>query len=220
MKHLISKHYKTAIVVVLSAALGVVIALQGLKMIDNHFDQKASRPIVVNSHKPKAIEKKDIKPTEIKSQEPNVTTDKKTFRPSAILSKSIKKISNTLFKPSRPIWEVLSENTVTYNDELGQFNISYTQDTKDLVGKKLVVKGFIMPLEASEKFTHFLLTKSTPSCFFCPPENTNETIDIYLTKAITWDENMIAVKGVFELNNNLDLGLFFKIDNAVIVKNK
>ena len=59
---------------------------------------------------------------------------------------------------------------------------------KALVGKEVTISGFILPLESTEKFKHFILSKRTPTCPFCPPGEPNEIVDVMLDKPISWDE--------------------------------
>ena len=53
----------------------------------------------------------------------------------------------------------LSQCKVHYNDKSPKYSISYTTKVKAMEGKPLTVWGFLMPLEAIQKFNHFLLSK-------------------------------------------------------------
>jgi hypothetical protein len=83
-----------------------------------------------------------------------------------------------------------------------------------LDGHKVTITGFMLPLESSEKFTHFLLSKRTPTCPFCPPGEPNEVIDVTATKPVEWAEDAVKVTGIFGLMDDRKFGMFFKLTKA------
>ena len=72
----------------------------------------------------------------------------------------------------------------------------------------------MLPLEPSEKFTHFLLSKRTPTCPFCPPGKPNDIIEVFTDKPVTWDEGIVVVNGTLRFTRNPELGLFFQLKDA------
>ena len=90
---------------------------------------------------------------------------------------------------------------------------------KAMEGKQFTISGFMLPLEATEKFHHFILSKRTPTCPFCPPGEPNEIVDVWTEQPVSWDEDIIKVTGMFELMTNSELGLFFKVSKAKKVTN-
>lgn len=113
-----------------------------------------------------------------------------------------------------PLWQQLQKTKVTADEKSGYFNAKIPPEVKALSGKELTVNGFMMPLENTDKFKHFLLAKRTPTCPFCPPGEPNEIIDVWTKKPVAYDDAMVTVKGTFELMNDRDMGLFFKLKNA------
>ncbi len=117
-------------------------------------------------------------------------------------------------KSSDPIWKVLGTTKIKSDYAQGYFDAIYSPEVKALVGKEVTISGFMLPLEATEKFKHFILSKRTPTCPFCPPGEPNEIIDIWMAEPVKWDEDTIKVSGKFELMNNRELGMFFKLTDA------
>lgn len=99
-------------------------------------------------------------------------------------------------------------------NDVYEYGITYTPEVKAMAGKEITITGFMLPLEATEKFQHFILSKRTPTCPFCPPGQPNEVIDVWTDKPISWDENLVKVKGMLEFINDRKLGMFFKISKA------
>ncbi len=112
-------------------------------------------------------------------------------------------------------WDMLYKTKITIDDSKGGYSAEVPEDVKKLVGQKIKISGFMLPLESTEKFKHFLLSKRTPTCFFCPPGGPNEIIDVYADKETKWVEQIITYEGTFELVNNAEMGVFFKMTEAI-----
>lgn len=125
-----------------------------------------------------------------------------------------RKAQDSLPASQHPLWEALHKTKVTANEKTGYFSAQFPPEVKAIVGKEQTVNGFMMPLETKDKFSHFLLSKRTPTCPFCPPGEPNEIIDIWTRKPVTYEDKLITLKGTFELMNNKDMGLFFKLKDA------
>ena len=121
---------------------------------------------------------------------------------------------DALPKSSDPMWAVLTKTKIHVNEKQGTYSATYPPEVKALVGTEVTISGFILPLDATEKFKHFILSKRTPTCPFCPPGEPNEIIDVQMDKAIAWDEDSVKVSGTFELMSNPELGMFFRLKNA------
>lgn len=132
--------------------------------------------------------------------------------------KSERQAQDELPKSNDPMWNILAKTKISVNKKKGLYSATYPDEIKALVGTEITIGGFILPVEPTEKFKHFILSKRTPTCPFCPPGAPNEIIDIWMEKPISWDEDMIKVTGTFELMNNPELGMFFKITKAKKIK--
>ncbi len=142
---------------------------------------------------------------------------------------AFQKVQQTLSQPSDeraaqnklPIskdnmWAVLGKTKVSLDEKEYTYSAKYSPEVKALNGTQMTIKGFMLPLETTEKFKHFILSKRTPTCPYCPPGEPNEIIEVFSTKPVKWSENIITVTGKFSLINNQNFGMFFKLDNAVV----
>ena len=102
------------------------------------------------------------------------------------------------------------------DDARGIFTAAHPPAVKALVGKTLTIPGFIMPLDAATRGTHFLLSKYTPVCAFCPPGEPNEVVEVQTARPILFSAKLVKVTGTFALENNGDNGLFFKMTGASV----
>ncbi len=113
-----------------------------------------------------------------------------------------------------PVWQLLQKTKVIMDKKQGFYSAKIPSEVKALSGKEVTVSGFMMPLESKDKFKHFLLAKRTPTCPFCPPGEPNEIIDVWTKKPVGYTDELITVKGTFELMNDREMGLFFKLKDA------
>ncbi len=129
-----------------------------------------------------------------------------------------RKAQETLPMSHNPLWKTLQETKIIVDNKNGYYKAKIPAEVKALSGHELTVNGFMMPLEAKDKFRHFLLSKRTPTCPFCPPGEPNEIIDVWTEKSVEYSDELITVKGTFELMNDREMGLFFKLKNASEIK--
>lgn len=127
---------------------------------------------------------------------------------------SERQVQDKLPQSHDAMWAVLGKAKITVDAKKGLYSANMPPEVKKLAGTEVKISGFMLPLEATEKFKHFLLSKRTPTCPFCPPGEPNEIVDVWLTKPTAWDDNLITVTGKFELLNNQQAGLFFKLSDA------
>lgn len=125
-----------------------------------------------------------------------------------------RKAQDGLPMSKNPLWDTLQTTQIKVDKKKGYYSAKIPPAVKNMSGKELTVSGFMMPLESKDKFKHFLLSKRTPTCPFCPPGEPNEIIDVWTAKPVEYTDDMITVKGRFELMNDKEMGLFFKLKDA------
>lgn len=113
-----------------------------------------------------------------------------------------------------PLWTTLRTTRIKVDDARGLFTAVHPPAVKALVGKTITLPGFIMPLDAATRGNHFLLSKYTPVCAFCPPGEPNEVVEIHTARPIVYSPRLVNVTGTFGLENNGDNGLFFQMSGA------
>lgn len=115
-----------------------------------------------------------------------------------------------------PLWATLRTTRIGMNEAQGIFTATHPPAVKALVGKSITLTGFIMPLDTATRGTHFLLSKYTPVCAFCPPGEPNEVVEVRTAKPIAFVEQLVNVTGIFGLQNKGDNGLFFQMSGASV----
>ncbi len=114
------------------------------------------------------------------------------------------------------LWTTLRTTRIRADDARGIFVATHSPAVKALAGKSLTLPGFIMPLDAATRGTHFLLSKYTPVCAFCPPGEPNEVVEVHTARPVAFGAKLVSVTGTFGLENNGDNGLFFQMTGASV----
>lgn len=127
-----------------------------------------------------------------------------------------RKVQEGLPQSHDSIWDSFTKCAVALDEKSYTYSIDYTPEVKAMEGERITVSGFMLPLESTEKFTRFLLTKRTPTCMFCPPGEPNEMVDVWLDSPTEWSEEMVSVTGTFSFTKEQQLGMFFKLSDAKI----
>ncbi len=116
-----------------------------------------------------------------------------------------------------PLWQTLRRCAVRYNGKTGLYSLEPTPEVKAMAGKVIRVRGFTLPLDGSDKTAHFLIGINTPVCFYHPPGDPNEVIEVSTDHPIDWTEKPATVEGTFGLMNNGEMGVFFRLTRARVV---
>ncbi len=73
------------------------------------------------------------------------------------------------------LWELFARCGIKPNQDYS-YRMHYIPDVMALKWKQITLSGFMVPLEAKDKSTHFLLSRRAPTCAFCPPGEPNDTV--------------------------------------------
>ncbi|MDI9314367.1 MAG: DUF3299 domain-containing protein [Hydrotalea sp.] len=129
-----------------------------------------------------------------------------------------KKAQQTLPYSQDQFWSLMAKATVSVDEKAQTYRAKFPNDIKKYQGQNLIISGFILPLETTEKFTHFLLTKWTPVCAYHPPGEPTEFIEVTIDKPIAWSEKIIKIEGQFNMSPEQSQGMFFQLKNAKVVQ--
>ncbi len=112
------------------------------------------------------------------------------------------------------IWKLFAQCEIKQDKDFS-YNITHIPSVKAMSGKQIAISGFMVPLEAQEKFGHFLLSRRAPTCAFCPPGEPNEIVEVFSSKPMRWQENLVTISGTLVLLGDGKKGIFFQMKDAV-----
>lgn len=130
---------------------------------------------------------------------------------------------DALPKSNDILWNVLAKTKLKKTDNPDIVKPHFPNEVLSLDGKSVIISGFMLPMESTEKFTHFMLSKRTPTCFFCAPGTQAEIIEVFANKPTIWESDLIKIKGTMKLLHKEEGGadtsfFFFQIKDAKVIK--
>ena len=115
-----------------------------------------------------------------------------------------------------PLWAKFVKCKLSYDEKTGVDSIRMTREVKALDGKTITMRGFVLPMDGSDRTQHFLLTRNTPVCMYCPPGGPNEVVEVRSSRPIAWTDKIVSVTGKLNLVNDEERAIFFKVENAEV----
>ena len=115
-------------------------------------------------------------------------------------------------------WNVFHDVKVTSDIDKGEYSATFGPALDRLAGRNVVVSGYMLPLTADPSAPHFVLTRRSAGCPFCPPNELNEAVEVLAKASVKYTMAPITVSGRLHLISVSDQGLFFRLDDASVQK--
>lgn len=122
------------------------------------------------------------------------------------------------------IWRTLSK--ISYKkeyDPLLGFKIDkpvFSDQIKQLEGKEITVKGYIIPVEGYKSHKEFIFSQFPYNmCFFCGGAGPETVMEVVSLDAVKYTTEPIVLRGILRLNSDDIDRLMYKIENVRLVKN-
>ena len=119
-------------------------------------------------------------------------------------------------------WNELSDVSFkNKKDQTSGFEITYPifgEKVKQLEGKEITLKGFMVPLDEYTSEKKFVLSSLPYNvCFFCGGAGPETVIEVYCKETIDFTDDPVWIKGIFEPNSeNIDQ-LMYLLKDAIQV---
>ena len=112
------------------------------------------------------------------------------------------------------LWDTLRTTRISIDEQSQLYRAAHPDPVRRLAGTRIKLRGYMLPLATDERTRHFLISPYTPVCFFHPPAQPNEVVEVRLRRPITAGYHLVEVRGVLRLANDGEKGLFFVLDDA------
>ena len=116
-----------------------------------------------------------------------------------------------------PIWALFNQTQVKTDMKAGEYRASFPAALVARQAKRLKVAGFILPLEPTSQSAHFGLMRRNTACPFCPPNAPTEAVEVFAKAPVRYTGEEVSMEGDLKLVAASDQGLFFRLENAVVV---
>jgi hypothetical protein len=121
------------------------------------------------------------------------------------------------------LWKTLAK--ITYKKEYDEFlgfkidKPVFSDDIKQLEGKEVTVKGFIIPVEGYKSHKEFIFSAFPYSmCFFCGGAGPESVMEVFANDAVKYTAESIKLKGILELNPDDVNRLMYFLKDAIVIK--
>ena len=121
------------------------------------------------------------------------------------------------------VWKTLGK--ITYKkefDELLGFKVDvpiFHEDVKALEGKKLQVKGYIIPVEGYKGHKEFIFSAFPYNmCFFCGGAGPETVMEVEAIEPVQFTAEQIIIEGVLQLNEDDINRLMYKLVDVKQIK--
>lgn len=121
------------------------------------------------------------------------------------------------------LWQSLADLTFKkeYDEMLG-FKVDvpvFSETLKELEGKEVTVKGYIIPVEGYKSHTEFVFSAYPYNmCFFCGGAGPETVMEVYAIEAIKYTAEPVTIKGKLELNDSDINRLIYALNDATLVQ--
>lgn len=121
------------------------------------------------------------------------------------------------------IWKTLSKITYTKEyDELMGFKVDkpvFAESVKELEGKEITVKGYIIPVQGYKSHTEFIFSAFPYNmCFFCGGAGPETVMEVTAKEPIKYQAEAIKIKGTLSLNREDINRMMYILEDVEIVE--
>jgi hypothetical protein len=113
-------------------------------------------------------------------------------------------------------WRLLSQVELVKAKD--RFIPQFAKGVSELDTREVMVQGFMMPLQAGEKQTHFVLSSMPQSCMFCMPGGPEQMVEVRTKTAVKYTLEPVVLKGRMAVLKDDPTGVFYRLTDAVPAK--
>ena len=110
-------------------------------------------------------------------------------------------------------WRLLSQVELVKAKD--KFIPQFAKGVAELDAKEVQVQGFMMPLQAGDKQTHFVLSSMPQSCMFCMPGGPEQMVEVKTKTAVKYTLEPVVLKGRMSVLKDDPTGVFYRLTDAV-----
>ena len=113
-------------------------------------------------------------------------------------------------------WVMFHDATIKADEAKGIYQATFSRDLAGMDKHRLAISGYMLPVEPTTHSAHFVLTRRSTGCPFCPPNEPTEAIEIFADKAVDYRQSPVDVSGELHLVSRSETGLFYRLDHAEV----
>src|SRR6059036_1152979 len=104
-------------------------------------------------------------------------------------------------------WSLLSAATIKMAK--GKLGPDFPAALRPFSGKTVKLQGYILPIEAGQTHSYFLLSAWSPTCPFCQTAGPEAMVEVRARTAVKYSIDPVVVEGRLMLLENVPGGVFY-----------
>jgi len=113
-------------------------------------------------------------------------------------------------------WSLLSSTPIKIIK--GKLGPDFPDALRPLNGKTVKLQGYILPIEAGQTHSYFLLSAWSPTCPFCQSAGPEAIVEVRARTPVKYSTEAVAVEGRLILLDNDASGMFYRLLDAAPVR--
>lgn len=109
-------------------------------------------------------------------------------------------------------WSLLSAATIKMTS--GKLGPAFPEALRPFNGKTIKVQGYILPIEAGQTHSYFLLSAWSPTCPFCQTAGPEAMVEVRARVPVKYSTDPVVVEGRLLLLENDPSGVFYRLVEA------
>jgi hypothetical protein len=118
-------------------------------------------------------------------------------------------------------WKDLARVAIEEKTDESGFPVEFPvfhDNLKAIEGDKIMLEGYMVPLEEMMGHKYFVLSKYPFNmCFFCGAAGPETVIEVYITEEVAFTSDKIKIQGTLELNEDDPRHLMYLMKNAELL---
>ena len=110
-------------------------------------------------------------------------------------------------------WSLLSATTIKMTN--GKLGPAFSSALQPLNGQTVKLQGYILPLEAGQTHSYFLLSAWSPTCPFCLSSGPEAMVEVRAKTAVKYSMDPVVVEGRLLLLQSDPGGMFYRLVEAI-----
>ena len=111
-------------------------------------------------------------------------------------------------------WTFFHDVSIAADRGKGEYVATFGPAMAKSDGKPLSITGYMLSVEPTTRSPHFVLTRRSAGCPFCPPNEPTEAIEVFAVGPVDYRPTPVTVNGRLRLVAHSADGLFYRLDNA------
>lgn len=111
-------------------------------------------------------------------------------------------------------WTFFHDVKIAADDKRGVYRATFGKSLLKMEGRPFKITGYMLTVEPTTRSPHFILTRRSTGCPFCPPNELSEVIEVRAEKPVQYTQDPVTIEGRLHFAGSSATGLFYQLNKA------